>query len=463
MFKKKSLFWQLYFSVLGAIASIALLFIVIWAYLNQQSDTDDFYRDTQYAAAPILAAWNKQPVSSKTNLSQQDSLKKIIRQQINDYSFRIEIIGSSELETRLEHFKFLNTIGQSRIYQHSEDDTLASVQRLNNSQFWLVIADLDVDPEAEELTPILRAQFEQEIREDELSAFTVNIVALSLCAIIAIVLFLQINGIKKHLSKLVVASEQWAKGNLSARVDDALPIPLDNLANSYNSMAKELERSIAEQKVMAHAISHELRTPLSKIQLAMSLLERKFNFLTEEELHHDLLKYVDELENLVSKTLTLAKLNHSVVNKKLESFDINQLVADRINEQKRLHPTKSIQLTSTKPVQFEGDQFLLQMAIDNLLKNAFKYANKKINASANIDGNDIKITIEDDGKGISPESQEIILMPFSRVDESRGRDSGGFGLGLAIVDSIVRQHSGQIDFSNSSSGGLSVSITLPLI
>ncbi|HDL5444297.1 TPA: GHKL domain-containing protein, partial [Mannheimia haemolytica] len=105
---------------------------------------------------------------------------------------------------------------------------------------------------------------------------------------------------------------------------------------------------------------------------------------------------------------------------------------------------------------------LLASALENLIRNGQKYAKKMLSVSMNVEDGHLFLTVEDDGEGVPENEYENILKPFYRVDEARARETGGAGLGLAIVQNVVKQHQGTIHLDKSNMGGLKIELKLPL-
>ncbi len=125
-------------------------------------------------------------------------------------------------------------------------------------------------------------------------------------------------------------------------------------------------------------------------------------------------------------------------------------------------PGASILLQQPSKLKANVDAHYLERAIQNLLVNAKRYAKHQVLLSLKSNDGEVEITVDDDGCGIPPEQHEAILQPFVRLDESRSKGRGGFGLGLAIVSRIVSWHQGQIAIDASPLGGARFSIRLPL-
>jgi len=455
-----SLFWQLYLSILAALVLIILLFVGLVAYQNRQSDVEYFSRDIQFVSKQIIANWTKSPEHNA----------QLIRELSDETMFHIFVEDEVSLKGRLRDYELNTRQHTIAVYQHLETRLFLSVQKLLKTANFLVISDIDIEPavEAENISEHIRQNIEHEIREESQTKLILQVTGIGLMLLIGLTLMVLVRRISVRIEGLSAVSNSWANGQLSVRAETNAPAPLNELAMSLNKMAADLSQTLSEQQVMTHAISHELRTPLSKIQLALSLLTRKYEQLQNEPLSHDLERYIDELEYLVNQILTFAKFNHRQKPHSTTEIDLTKLIADRVKELNLLNKTVEIELLSEAIVKIEADPFNLQIMIDNVLKNALKYATQhikvRLNYSSDInqpEAQKVSILIEDDGPGIPAADRESILMPFARIDESRNRDSGGFGLGLAIVDAIVRQQKGAIQLGESALGGLSIAITLP--
>ena len=446
------LFWQLYLRIVGALLLIAAIFLVGTGYLNYQTDIEDFYRDSREAASPVLQRWQRQQPLPAEML---DLLGEL-------YTFRLTVESPEQLTQRLQRAELLEQVRDSAVYRQDDSDLYFAVYHHGDDQRALVVSDIDVDPEAGNISEGQRRQFRQELEEEAYVSTLINGLMLGGLLLIALVLMRQVYRINRQVDALVTTAEQWGRGHLAVRADEQLPSPLNQLAGGFNKMASELERSIGEQQVMAQAISHELRTPLSKMQLALELLSRQYPAMAEAPLAADLHGYVDELESLVDKILLLARLNYLQQDDERQPIEVTALVQQRLDALGPLAGDKLLDLQASAKVTLTANPFQLSLALDNLLANALRYCRQGLQISIDIDGQQLQIRIEDDGPGIPADSREQMLMPFGRLDESRQRKSGGHGLGLAIVDAVVRCHQGRLILGESSLGGLSVIMLLPL-
>lgn len=267
----------------------------------------------------------------------------------------------------------------------------------------------------------------------------------------------------KPLNALRRSANTLAKGNLSHRVDKttlARSDEMGQLAQSFNSMADAIEAMVNQQQRLMGDISHELRTPLTRLQLALALANKKGQQSTELER----IKYeAIQLDELIGELLTLSRvtLNASdvMINAEL-SETLSQVLDDAEFEAEQQHKTLLIDIDDT--LMFHHYPKHLQRAIENLLRNAIRYATSQIWISAKLVQDNIEIRIEDDGMGVDKQELEAIFRPFYRPDSARDRNTGGWGLGLAITQAAIKAHQGSIQASLMVPHGLSMKITLPM-
>ena len=168
------------------------------------------------------------------------------------------------------------------------------------------------------------------------------------------------------------------------------------------------------------------------------------------------------MEQMIGQVLTLSRLeaghsraSHSMLN--LAEL-LRDVVSDAQFEAQALG--KDVSLDCPADISLQGDPELLLSALENILRNAVKYAEHKVEVSAQQSNQQVSIIISDDGPGLPEQALEKIFSPFYRVSTARDRDSGGVGLGLAIAHSAINSHAGKIDAKNLKAGGLRISIDL---
>ncbi len=236
------------------------------------------------------------------------------------------------------------------------------------------------------------------------------------------------------------------------------PLPdsslLAPIARSVRQMASQIIRLMSLQREMTHAVSHELRTPLARLKFALEL--QPLADAEKQAMQQDLA----ELDQLVDEMLDYARLEAQTVRLTFEDVDLVELLENLLEKLAPL-PGAPILLQRPARLRWTCDGHYLERALQNLLLNAKRYARSQVMLSVQQQGNWLQLVVEDDGPGIPPDQREAILQPFVRVDQSRNRDKGGFGLGLAIVSRILGWHQGRLRIDDSLLGGARFSLSLP--
>lgn len=272
--------------------------------------------------------------------------------------------------------------------------------------------------------------------------------------------------IAKPVKALRLSADAVATGDLSVnpKLETEGVNELRQVGISFNQMVKSLQKLTSYQQRLLSDISHELKTPLTRIQLSVSLLRRRngeSNELTriENEIH--------KLDTMIHDLLSLSRqqVNHHLHR---EIFSINKIWEDVFIDakfelgQNNLMLNIHQQILNPENYHINGNVSLLASAVENVIRNAKKYAKRQINVISYIENKELIFIVEDDGVGVPPDQYEEIFRPFYRVGEDRARQTGGTGLGLAIVANAIQQHKGTVSAGKSLLGGLRIKIQLPL-
>lgn len=247
--------------------------------------------------------------------------------------------------------------------------------------------------------------------------------------------------------------------NIAGRRDE-----VGQLATAFNTMTEQLCQLLDRQQQLLRDISHDLRTPLARQRVAIELASEGS---VDEDLLASILRQNERLEAMTSQILTLYRvaeqgreIDRDPVRPFLLVDHVLRDVADYAEH--RGVDCKLVADLQSKSVSVLGDASLLQRCIDNIVQNALDHTppGHGIHVTLKVESEQLALTIEDEGPGVSAESLPHLFEPFYRGDKARG--SGGWGLGLAIARDIVQAHSGNIRAENSEQRGLRVTILLPL-
>ena len=225
---------------------------------------------------------------------------------------------------------------------------------------------------------------------------------------------------------------------------------LRSAAQAFNDMQASLKRLIENRTQMLGAISHDLRTQLTLLRLRAETVDQVDD-------RDRMLKTIGEMEDMLTATLSFARDQAtSEISKRIDIGAIVSSIADDMADaglSVQTGPIESGVVVECKPL-------ALRRALTNLIENALKYGGKATIALC-ATATEVEITVDDEGPGIPENQLGRVLQPFVRLEESRNRDTGGIGLGLAIAASIVEAHGGTLTLSNRRESGLRASIALP--
>lgn len=261
---------------------------------------------------------------------------------------------------------------------------------------------------------------------------------------------------ERELSKVERASEALGAGQLSARIDTDRG-PSHELASKFNAMAERVELLVRGRDELVQAVSHELGSPLSRLRFQVELLGNATEAERGERLAA-MTRELDALEELVAELLTYVQSDELRLEPR--SFDPKQCLADLVELASLEAPEdRTVDVDTAVPdgLLVLADQRLFMRAIENILRNAMRYAEGKVVLELVEDADTVRVIIHDDGPGIPAGVREQVTRPFYRLHEDRGRRTGGVGLGLAIASRIMLRHEGTIEIGDSPVGGAMVS------
>lgn len=270
--------------------------------------------------------------------------------------------------------------------------------------------------------------------------------------------------------KLRAVTRQLTEGDLSARVGPLMGTRRDELADmgrDFDAMAARIEALLGAQQRLLRDISHELRSPLARLGVALDLLRKR----TPPEAETHLARIEREaarLNEMIGQLLSLSRWETGADGSRARRVDLSALVRE-VSEDADFEArsqNRSVEINECDACETAGTPALLRSAFENVVRNAVRHAPEgtAVRVSLNcLDGGEAVMRVRDEGPGVPEEALEEIFRPFYRVDDSRTRETGGVGLGLAITERAVRLHSGTVKAANVPGGGFVVEIRLPLV
>jgi two-component system OmpR family sensor kinase len=265
----------------------------------------------------------------------------------------------------------------------------------------------------------------------------------TVCGIVALAAYWWIRPVWLDLVMVRERAIDFTGGRFNTRARESHSVIIGPLARTLNALAERMERLIAAQRDLTNGISHELRTPLARTRFALEVLRQPGSALEYEAAIESIEQDVTELDELIDMSLTYARLEFMSLQSNLESTSLLAWFDAQFDGATHLYANKAfLRAVDVGPeVRVALDKRLMSYALRNLLRNASKYARSRILVGLAIQHGNVEIWVEDDGPGVPPDARERIFDAFVRLD----RDTGGYGLGLAISRQVLAAHHGRID------------------
>lgn len=278
-----------------------------------------------------------------------------------------------------------------------------------------------------------------------LSAMMVTALALVLLVV------LLVRRVTRPLARLSEAAERAGRGGNFLPLEETGPSDVRETIAAFNRMQERQQRYIADRTRMLAAISHDLRTPITSLRI-------RAEFIEDADLQAKILATLDEMQAMAEATLGFVR--EDATEEAFQETDLGALaesvVADAadLDKEARFEPPEGGRVVvSCRPI-------ALRRALRNIVDNALTYGGQAVVRIERGD-KEVAVVIEDSGLGIPDADLARVFEPFVRLEESRNRETGGIGLGMAIARTILRAHGGDVEIANRPDGGLRVSLKLP--
>jgi two-component system sensor histidine kinase RstB len=365
------------------------------------------------------------------------------------FTYKLDIVERWTL--KLPH-KQAEKLDSGELAIDAEGDII--YHRLKQTPQILVVGPLspDADPDRPRTMPL----------ELRIRLLTWSLIGLCL----AVAVWFWVRPVWRDLEALRQTARSLGDGHFETRAPEARSSAFELLTETLNGMAERVQRLIATQKETSSAISHELRTPIARMRFALEMLADADEKAERERLGQMMEVDLDELDNLIDSSLTYSRFEREQPELHLTPVELAPWLEEKVDSMRIL--SRSLELTVDNSALPEGQQVELDLksmpyAITNLLRNAIKYTKSRIAVSAEVVGDRVYVHVDDDGIGILPEERQRIFVAFTRLDRSRDRATGGYGLGLAIVRLVMLQHEGTATVDESPLGGARFTLSWPLL
>jgi len=460
-----SLFARLYLViVISVIISISLTKYFMTSY-EEQEDFNELVAEMNFIFKEISVNAQRKINTEQEAIPLGFPLDNFLSAKLVNPEMNGEVCPSCQL---------INRINNTLYYQRSDGRYLVEFKLPNAKSNIIIIEKSNSELNPEDLPKDLAEELAEELTEGIIYGQEIDLIFLSLILVtssfLGIAIYWPINNLQNQIKALIDTHQQFGSGNLSAKADEDIQKPLDELAHSFNEMAQALVDNVKERDTFSQAIPHEVRTPLSRIQLASGLIRRKSTDLDILALVDDVDNYVVDINELISQIVEFSKINSSSASNsskedeedQFQTIELKAFIQSRIQLLAK-NQNKEYTLNIDESVEMTTNPFYLRLLVDNFIKNAFNHAQEKIKLSAGVmtfnKSQQLSITVEDDGMGVPNNDRETIFIPFARLDKSRSRKTGGLGLGLPIAKAAAAKMSGDIKVAESTLGGALFSFT----
>ena len=262
---------------------------------------------------------------------------------------------------------------------------------------------------------------------------------ISMLLVIA-VLIIMMRRITQPLKQLTNAAQRLGVGEQVEPLSEKGPKDIRETIQSFNQMNSRLQRFVSDRTRMLAALSHDLRTPITTMRLRVELMP-------DSPDRDQLLSTLDEMQQM--SEATLAFMRQASDTEATRKVELNSMLDSLCEDYAELG--RDVQYTEAQETIISCRPVSMKRALRNLIDNAVKYGDRaRVSLTAQDDK--VCIVIEDDGPGIPEDRMGKVFEPFFRLEESRNRDTGGIGLGMAIARNIIRNHGGDILLENTGSG-----------
>lgn len=377
----------------------------------------------------------------------RSSWQKQIEELDEKFSYHLDIVERMTLD-RLLTAPQVTKLDAGEIAIDHDGDVM--YHRLGTSSKVLVVG-----PLASSRNPELQDRMPLELR--------LRLLTWSLTGVIfAIALWFWIRPVWRDLETLRQTARDLGDGRFDIRSPSARTQLFAPLADTMNSMAERIRQLLATHRELSCGISHELRTPIARMRFALEMLAETEEHSERERLWEMMEADLDELDQLIDTSLTYARFEREAPQAHFSSVLFDEWLTDEVDSVRLLGRQLKVTVdTSRLPenLMVDLDRKAMPYALRNLLRNAFKYASRQIEISAEVDSEQIRVHVDDDGIGIPTEEREHIFSAFTRLDRSRDRSTGGYGLGLAIARRVLELQGGSATADAAPLGGARFTLT----
>lgn len=245
--------------------------------------------------------------------------------------------------------------------------------------------------------------------------------------------------LERRIGRVTQALNRVRRGDMNVRVDDDTNTDeIGQLGSSFNTMTEHIQRLIESQRELTRAVSHELRTPVARIRFGMEMLTDTDDYDSRLQQMEMIDADIQSLDSLIEEILTYAKLEQGMPSLTFEMVPLTELLQQVATESAKLKHGRTLTLDLPEDhLMVEAERRYLHRVVQNFVGNAVRYSQQEIRISGGVVNGLAYVYVEDDGDGVPEKDRLRVFEAFARLDDSRTRASGGYGLGLSIVSRIA--------------------------
>lgn len=284
-----------------------------------------------------------------------------------------------------------------------------------------------------------------------------------MCLSLGMPAWLWLRPLWQDLLKLSRFGRKLGEGDFSARVDLPEASALALLGSAFNRMAHDVEELTFSRRAMIDAVSHDLRTPLARLRYRMEAIKAGADI---ESTLNAVGRDLSQIDELIEEWLTMNSLDKPEMRVECQPVEMMAWLQHFVSEYNfKSGPVEVVNQSGVELPVMDVDSFYLGRALGNLMSNALRYGGDGVRGKLTLvwEAGQATLHVDDNGPGI-PETERVrLLQPFERLEVSRNRRTGGFGLGLAIVSLVMKAHGGSASIDSSPLGGARISLQWPTL
>lgn len=419
-------FFSLYFLIISIFIIFSWILDEVWSsYLEQDIESYTGYKSMLHALSDYL---EKHP---------EDEWELIVAGAAKQWHMPLKLMSVD----KLDQLSYPNheVISKDGTHIYYDEDSVEIHHRINDTSTIIILGPAQM-PTRPRLEALVRAV---------------------LLASLACIIFFWLRPLSRDLDSLRQSAIEFGQESFDVVAPKASSNMMEPMVTAFNSMASRIKRLIDAHKELSNAVAHELRTPLARAKFALQMLASTDDKAKQEKYRNAICADICELEELVNEMLIYASFD----SEKPELNFTAESIVEIVQQQAIAFEETEQKITVINKLQdqlVEVDRHFITRALNNYVSNAVKYGKGEINIAVLQQGDQCQIRVTDNGEGVCDSFKETIFDAFSRGDESRNRETGGFGLGLAIVCRIMEWHGGEALVEDCNQGGACFVLSWPM-